>query len=174
MNITVVGLGYVGLSNAILLAQNNNVRALEIVQEKVDLINQGKSPISDEEIKKYLSSKDLTLEATSDKEYGYGHDPEFVVVAAPIDYDDVKNHFNTVALESVIKDALEYAPNATIIIKSTIPVGYTRRINKQFMTDNIIFSPEFLREGNAILDNLYQSRIIYVVIYERVQSLAIL
>lgn len=172
MNITVVGLGYVGLSNAILLAQNNNVRALEIVQDKVDLINQGKSPISDEEIQKYLSSKDLTLEATSDKEYGYGHDPEFVVVAAPTDYDDVKDHFNTVALESVIKDALEYAPNATIIIKSTIPVGYTRRINKQFKTDNIIFSPEFLREGKALLDNLYPSRIIVGEKSERGQTFA--
>src|SRR5699024_626723 len=149
MNITVVGLGYVGLSNAILLAQHNNVRALEIVQEKVDLINQGKSPIADNEIQNYLTNKDLTLEATTDKEHGFGHKPEFVVVAAPTDYDDVKDHFNTVALESVIEDALEYAPDATIIIKSTIPVGYTRRINEKYKTNNIVFSPEFLREGKA-------------------------
>lgn len=172
MNITVVGLGYVGLSNAILLAQHNNVRALEIVQEKVDLINQGKSPIADNEIQNYLTNKDLTLEATTDKEHGFGHKPEFVVVAAPTDYDDVKDHFNTVALESVIEDALEYAPNATIIIKSTIPVGYTRRINEQFNTDNIIFSPEFLREGKALLDNLYPSRIIVGEKSERGQTFA--
>lgn len=172
MNITVVGLGYVGLSNAILLAQHNNVRALEIVQEKVDLINQGKSPISDNEIQNYLSTKDLTLEATTDKEYGFGHNPEFIVVAAPTDYDDVKDHFNTVALESVIEDALKYAPDATIIIKSTIPVGYTRRINEKYQTNNIIFSPEFLREGRALLDNLYPSRIIVGEKSERGQAFA--
>lgn len=172
MNITVVGLGYVGLSNAILLAQHNNVRALEIVQEKVDLINQGKSPIADNEIQNYLKNKDLTLEATTDKEHGFGHNPEFIVVAAPTDYDDVKDHFNTVALESVIEDALEYAPDATIIIKSTIPVGYTRRINEKYKTNNIVFSPEFLREGKALLDNLYPSRIIVGEKSERGQTFA--
>lgn len=172
MNITVVGLGYVGLSNAILLAQHNNVRALEVVQEKVDMINQGQSPIADKEIQNYLSNKELKLEATTDKAYGYGHQPDFVVVAAPTDYDDVKDHFNTVALESVIEDALEYAPEATIIIKSTIPVGYTRRINQKYQTNNIVFSPEFLREGKALLDNLYPSRIIVGEKSERGQTFA--
>lgn len=160
MNITVVGLGYVGLSNAILLAQHNNVRALEIVQEKVDLINSGKSPITDREIQNYLANETLNLEATSDKAYGYGHQPEYIVVAAPTDYDDEKDHFNTIALENVLEDALHYAPDATIIIKSTIPVGYTQRINEKYNTQNIVFSPEFLREGKALYDNLYPSRII--------------
>ncbi|XJS10189.1 nucleotide sugar dehydrogenase [Aerococcaceae bacterium WGS1372] len=160
MNITVVGLGYVGLSNAILLAQYNQVRALELVQEKVDLINQRISPITDQEIQHFLSTKELQLEATTDKAYGYGHQPDFIVVAAPTDYDDERDHFNTVALESVLEDALEFAPQATIIIKSTIPVGYTKRVNEKYKTNNIIFSPEFLREGRALYDNLYPSRII--------------
>lgn len=160
MNITVVGLGYVGLSNAVLLAQHNNVRALEIVQAKVDLINQGVSPIKDKEIQQFLAEGDLQLEATSDKEYGYGHNPEFVVVAAPTDYDDEEDNFNTEILESALEDALKYAPEAVIIIKSTIPVGYTRRINEKYNTDRIVFSPEFLREGKALHDNLYPSRII--------------
>lgn len=160
MNITVVGLGYVGLSNAVLLAQHNNVRALEVVQAKVDLINQGISPIKDKEIQQFLAEEDLQLEATSDKEYGYGHNPEFVVVAAPTDYDDEEDNFNTEILESALEDALKYAPDAVIIIKSTIPVGYTKRINEKYNTDRIVFSPEFLREGKALHDNLYPSRII--------------
>ena len=160
MNITVVGLGYVGLSNAVLLAQHNNVRALEVVQAKVDLINQGISPIKDTEIQQFLAEEDLQLEATSDKEYGYGHNPEFVVVAAPTDYDDEEDNFNTEILESALEDALKYAPDAVIIIKSTIPVGYTKRINGKYNTDRIVFSPEFLREGKALHDNLYPSRII--------------
>lgn len=172
MNITVVGLGYVGLSNAILLAQHNQVRALEVVQEKVDLINQRVSPITDQEIQDFLSTKDLQLEATTDKAYGYGHQPDFIVVAAPTDYDDERDHFNTVALESVLEDALRYAPDATIIIKSTIPVGYTQRINKKYNTENIIFSPEFLREGRALYDNLYPSRIIVGDTGERGQAFA--
>lgn len=172
MNITVVGLGYVGLSNAILLAQHNQVRALELVQEKVDWINQGISPIADQEIQSYLTTKDLNLEATTDKAYGYGHEPDFIVVAAPTDYDDERDHFNTIALESVLEDALEYAPQATIIIKSTIPVGYTRRINEKYQTQNIIFSPEFLREGRALYDNLYPSRIIVGDTGERGQTFA--
>lgn len=172
MNITVVGLGYVGLSNAILLAQHNQVRALELVQEKVDLINEGLSPIADREIQHFLSSKELDLVATTDKEFGYGHQPDFIVVAAPTDYDDEKDHFNTVALESVLEDALEYAPQATIIIKSTIPVGYTKRINEKYQTNNIVFSPEFLREGRALYDNLYPSRIIVGDPGERGQKFA--
>lgn len=172
MNITVVGLGYVGLSNAILLAQHNNVRALEIVQEKVDLINAGKSPITDREIQNFLANEKLNLEATSDKAYGYGHNPEYIVVAAPTDYDDEKDYFNTSALESVLEDALNYAPDATIIIKSTIPVGYTQRINEKYNTQNIVFSPEFLREGKALYDNLYPSRIIVGDKTERGQRFA--
>ncbi|MBZ6527589.1 nucleotide sugar dehydrogenase [Aerococcaceae bacterium DSM 111021] len=172
MNITVVGLGYVGLSNAVLLSQHNNVRALELSQEKVDQINEGKSPIADREIEHFLAEKELNLEATTDRDYGYGHKPEFVVVAAPTDYDDEKDHFNTVALESVLEDALKYAPEATIIIKSTIPVGYTRRINEKYQTSNIIFSPEFLREGQALHDNLYPSRIIVGDKSERGQQFA--
>lgn len=172
MNITVVGLGYVGLSNAVLLSQHNNVRALELSQEKVDKVNAGTSPIADREIEHFLAEKELNLEATTDREYGYGHQPEFIVVAAPTDYDDEKDHFNTVALESVLEDVLKYAPEATIIIKSTIPVGYTRRINEKYNTSNIIFSPEFLREGQALHDNLYPSRIIVGDKLERGQKFA--
>lgn len=172
MNITVVGLGYVGLSNAVLLAQNNNVRALEIVQTKVDLINQGKSPIKDKEIEDFLANKDLQIEATTNKKYAYGHQPEFVVIAAPTDYDDENDQFNTEALESALEDALSYAPEATIIIKSTIPVGYTKRINEKYQTDRIVFSPEFLREGKALYDNLHPSRIIVGEVSERAQKFA--
>lgn len=172
MNITVVGLGYVGLSNAVLLAQNNNVRALEIVQTKVDLINQGKSPIKDKEIEDFLANKDLQIEATTNKKYAYGHQPEFVVIAAPTDYDDENDQFNTEALESALEDALSYAPQATIIIKSTIPVGYTKRINEKYQTDRIVFSPEFLREGKALYDNLYPSRIIVGEVSDRAQKFA--
>src|SRR5699024_8236469 len=130
MNITVVGLGYVGLSNAVLLSQHNNVRALEIVEEKVDLINQGVSPIRDNEIQRFLAEENLQLEATTDTEYGYGHEPEFVVIAAPTDYDDEKDFFNTIILEGALEDALRLAPYAVIVIKSTIPVGYTKRDRK--------------------------------------------
>ncbi|MGH2097434.1 nucleotide sugar dehydrogenase [Aerococcus urinaeequi] len=174
MNITVVGLGYVGLSNAVLLAQHNNVRALEIVKAKVDLINQGQSPIKDKEIEDYLANGKLQLEATIDKDYAYGHQPEFVVIAAPTDYDDENDQFNTEALESALEDALSYAPEATIIIKSTIPVGYTKRINEKYRTDRIVFSPEFLREGKALYDNLYPSRIIVGEVSERAQKFAYL
>lgn len=172
MNITVVGLGYVGLSNAVLLAQYNNVRALEIVQAKVDLINQGQSPIKDKEIEDFLANGKLQLEATIDKDYAYGHQPEFVVIAAPTDYDDENDQFNTEALESALEDALSYAPEATIIIKSTIPVGYTKRINEKYQTDRIVFSPEFLREGKALYDNLHPSRIIVGEVSERAQKFA--
>ncbi|WP_338487537.1 nucleotide sugar dehydrogenase [Ruoffia tabacinasalis] len=172
MNITVVGLGYVGLSNAVLLAQHNNVRALEIVQAKVDLINQGQSPIKDKEIEDFLANGKLQLEATIDKDYAYGHQPEFVVIAAPTDYDDENDQFNTEALESALEDALSYAPESTIIIKSTIPVGYTKRINEKYQTDRIVFSPEFLREGKALYDNLHPSRIIVGEVSERAQKFA--
>jgi len=159
-NITVVGMGYVGLANAVLLSQNNNVRALEIIEEKVEMINQRISPIVDSEVKEFFETKDLNLKATTDKKEGYGHDPEYVVIAAPTNYDEETNYFDTDALEGVIEDVLEYAPNATMIIKSTIPVGYTEEIREEYDTDNIIFSPEFLREGNALYDNLHPSRII--------------
>lgn len=159
MKITVVGLGYVGLSNAVLLAQHNRVRALEIVPEKVDMINNKKSPIVDKEIEEYLATKELDLTATTDKVFAY-EGTELVVIAAPTNYDDKKNYFDTSAVEVVIEDVLNYAPDATMIIKSTIPVGYTKEINEKYETENIIFSPEFLREGNALYDNLYPSRII--------------
>ncbi|MCI3028779.1 nucleotide sugar dehydrogenase [Desemzia sp. C1] len=159
MKITVVGLGYVGLSNAVLLAQHNQVRALEIVPEKVDMINSKKSPIVDKEIEEYLATKELDLTATTDKAFAY-EGTELVVIAAPTNYDDKKNYFDTSAVEVVIEDVLKYAPDATMIIKSTIPVGYTKETNEKYQTENIIFSPEFLREGNALYDNLYPSRII--------------
>lgn len=172
MNITVVGMGYVGLSNAVLLAQNNQVKALEVVEEKVALINEKKSPIVDKEIQDYLANKELNLEATSDKEVAYGHNPEYVVIAAPTNYDEKTNFFDTSLVESVIEDVLEYAPNATMIIKSTIPVGYTKSVNEKYNTSNIVFSPEFLREGRALFDNLHPSRVIVGENSERAQRFA--
>lgn len=159
-NITVVGMGYVGLANAVLLAQHNDIRALEIIQEKVDLINDRIAPIEDNEVEKFFEQKDLKLFATSDKEEAYGNNPEYVVIAAPTNYDEETNFFDTFALESVIEDVLEFAPQATMIIKSTVPVGYTEEIREKYETDNIVFSPEFLREGKALQDNLYPSRVI--------------
>ncbi|EXJ23306.1 UDP-glucose dehydrogenase [Alkalibacterium sp. AK22] len=172
MNITVVGMGYVGLSNAILLAQNHTVKALEVIQEKVDMINDKQSPIVDKEISEYLATKELNLEATSSPEEAYSHHPEYVVIAAPTNYDDKTNYFDTSLVEAVIEDVLKYAPNATMIIKSTIPVGYTLELRNKYKTDNIIFSPEFLREGNALYDNLYPSRIILGEVSERAQTFA--
>lgn len=159
-DITVVGMGYVGLANAVLLSQHNKVTALEIVEEKVELINQRKMPIEDKEVKEYFETKKLNLTATSDKEEAYNSQPEYVVIAAPTNYDDETNHFDTEALESVIADVVEYSSDSTIIIKSTVPVGYTQEIKEKYQTDKIIFSPEFLREGKALYDNLYPSRII--------------
>lgn len=159
MKIAVAGTGYVGLSIACLLSQHNEVKAVDIIKEKVDLINARKSPIQDDYIEKYLAEKDLNLEATLDAEYAYS-DADFVVIAAPTNYDSKKNFFDTSAVESVIELVLKYNPNAIMVIKSTIPVGYTESVRKQFNTKNIIFSPEFLRESKALYDNLYPSRII--------------
>ena len=159
-NITVVGMGYVGLANAVLLAQHNEVRALEIMEEKVNLINDRIPPIEDSEVEKFFQTKELNLTATTDKEEAYGNNPEFVVIAAPTNYDEKTNYFDTGALESVIEDVLKYAPNATMIVKSTVPVGYTEEIREKYKTENIVFSPEFLREGKALYDNLYPSRVI--------------
>lgn len=172
MNITVVGMGYVGLSNAILLAQNNSVKALEVIEEKVEMINKKQSPIVDKEISEYLATKNLNLLATTNKEEAFRDNPEFVVIAAPTNYDDKTNYFDTSLVEAVITDVLKYAPNTTIIIKSTIPVGYTLEVRNKFKSENIIFSPEFLREGNALYDNLYPSRIILGDESERAQTFA--
>ena len=159
MKITVAGTGYVGLSIATLLAQHNEVTAVDIVQERVDMVNNKISPIQDDYIEEYLKNKELNLRATIDAETGY-KDAEFVVIAAPTNYDSVKNFFDTSAVEDVIDKVIKYNPNAIMVIKSTIPVGYTETIRKKTGSRNIIFSPEFLRESKALYDNLYPSRII--------------
>ena len=159
MKIAVAGTGYVGLSIATLLSQHHEVMAVDIIPEKVDLINQRKSPIQDEYIEKYLAEKDLNLTATLDAEAAY-KDADFVVIAAPTNYDSKKNFFDTSAVESVIKLVIQYNPEAIMVIKSTIPVGFTTSVREKYHCDNIIFSPEFLRESKALYDNLYPSRII--------------
>lgn len=159
MKIAVAGTGYVGLSIATLLSQHHEVMAVDIIPEKVDLINQRKTPIQDEYIEKYLAEKDLNLTATLDAEAAY-KDADFVVIAAPTNYDSKKNFFDTSAVESVIKLVIQYNPEAIMVIKSTIPVGFTTSVREKYHCDNIIFSPEFLRESKALYDNLYPSRII--------------
>ncbi|WP_288691862.1 nucleotide sugar dehydrogenase [uncultured Gemmiger sp.] len=159
MKIAVAGTGYVGLSIATLLSQHHEVMAVDIIPEKVDLINHKKSPIQDEYIEKYLAEKDLNLTATLDAEAAY-KDADFVVIAAPTNYDSKKNFFDTSAVEAVIKLVIQYNPDAIMVIKSTIPVGFTASVREKYHCDNIIFSPEFLRESKALYDNLYPSRII--------------
>ena len=154
LKIAVAGTGYVGLSIATLLAQHHKVTAVDIIPEKVELINNKKSPIQDEYIEKYLAEKELDLTATLDAKEAYS-DADFVVIAAPTNYDSKKNFFDTSAVEAVIKLAIEYNPEAIMVIKSTIPVGYTSSVREKFHCDNIIFSPEFLRESKALYDNVY-------------------